>query len=1163
MKTKIVLLLTVLLLSAATGFAQTSGTCGENLTWTLEDGTLTISGTGEMPDYSSDYAPWYSDREAIISVIIEDGVTSIGSHAFYDCSRLASVTIPNSVTSIGSYAFYNCSSLISVNIPNSVTSIGDGAFYNCFSLVAIDVDANNAAYASENGVLFNKEKTTLIKYPTGKADADYTIPENVISIGERAFFSCNNLAAVTIPNSVTSIGESAFYRCSSLALVTIPNSVTSIGGGAFLACSNLAAVTIPNSVTSIDNSAFLGCSSLTSVTIPNSVTSIDHAAFEVCSSLISVTIPNSVTSIGIYAFYRCRSLTAIDVDANNVAYASENGVLFNKEKTTLIQYPEGKPDAHYSIPNSVTSSGDWAFSNCSSLAAVNIPNSVTSIGERAFVSCSNLTAIDVDANNVAYASENGILFNKEKTTLIQYPAGKTEADYTISESVTSIGVQAFSFCSSLAEVTIPNSVTSIGESAFVGCSSLIAIDVDANNAAYASENGVLFNKEKTTLIQYPAGKTDADYTIPNSVTSIGDYAFYGCNSLKDITVNWSVPLSIGAYVFGGITTAEITLHVPAGTEALYREAAVWGNFNIVAQPPVGQTWNLTPTMTATLLDGTLTISTTQTAEDMPNYSSPSIPPWYLVDEDIVSANIGNGVTSIGIRTFAGCRNLSAVTISNSVTNIGNMAFNSCSSLAAVDIGNSVTSIGESVFFGCSSLATVNIPNSVISIGANAFSYCSSLAAVNIPNSVTSIGNRAFRFCSSLAAVDIGNSVANIGDDAFDSCTSLASVNIPNSVTSIGERAFASCSNLTAIDVDENNASYSSENGVLFNKVKTTLIQYPAGKTEADYTISNSVTSIGNVAFYDCSSLASVTIPNSVTSIGYGAFIRCRSLTSVDIGNSVTSIEDYAFAYCSSLKDITVNWSIPLSIGAYVFEGITTAEVTLYVPAGTEALYRADAVWGGFNIKAISNFKDETEWNDNTGKLSLYSTLLTLQNAISNGYIIITLPAGLSLSADATQVNEAYLTLGEIIQISASQWRINLASRTLRSATENGEPELLIEIGYTASESTPDGDYEVIIDTLELTFDDGTIVKEEEVPVIVNVDRAGTAIANVVKTQLIVSVQNNVLKIGGLSAGDVFSVYNVQGILIYKGTATTSEASVNLPSRGVYIVATDKERAKVF
>jgi hypothetical protein len=212
---------------------------------------------------------------------------------------------------------------------------------------------------------------------------------------------------------------------------------------------------------------------------------------------------------------------------------------------------------------------------------------------------------------------------------------------------------------------------------------------------------------------------------------------------------------------------------------------------------------------------------------------------------------------------------------------------------------------------------------------------------------------------------------------------------------------------------------------------------------------------------------------------------------------------------------------------------------------------------------VTDFREETNWSDNIGMLSIFSTLLTLQNDVNNGYIIITLPAGLSLSPNATQVNEAYLTLGEITQISASQWRIGLASKTLRSATENGEPELLIEIGYTASESTADGDYDAIIDTLELTFDDGTIVKEEEVPVTVNVNRAGTAIANVVKTQLIVSVRNNILKIGGLSAGDVFSVYNMQGILIYKGVATTSEASVNLPSRGVYIVATDKERAKVF
>ena len=254
MKQKLFIFLLAVLTGTGTLFAA-SGTCGDNLTWDLTNGTLTISGTGAMTNYSdseSNRAPWYSSRSSITSVVINAGVTSIGNSAFYGCSSLTSVEIPNSVTSIGGNAFSDCSRLTSVTIGNSVTSIG-----------------------------------------------------------EAAFSYCSSLTSVTIPNSVTSIGNSAFYGCSSLTSVEIPNSVTSIGGNAFSDCSRLTSVTIGNSVTSIGEAAFSYCSSLTSVTIPNSVTSIGKYAFVYCSSLTSVTIPNSVTSIGDNAFYQCSSLTSV------------------------------------------------------------------------------------------------------------------------------------------------------------------------------------------------------------------------------------------------------------------------------------------------------------------------------------------------------------------------------------------------------------------------------------------------------------------------------------------------------------------------------------------------------------------------------------------------------------------------------------------------------------------------------------------------------------------------------------------------------------------------------------------------------------------------------------------------------------------------------------
>ena len=285
----------------------------------------------------------------------------------------------------------------------TVTAIGNEAFRNCYRLSSV------------------------------------SIPNSVTSIGAYVFEGCSSLTSVTIPNSVTSIGYSAFRSCSSLTSVTIPNSVTSIGSWAFENCSSLTSVTIPNSVISIGQGAFQDCSSLTSVTISNSVTTIWSDTFQNCSSLSSVTIPNSVISIEQSAFYGCSKLETIYVDPANEEFSSIDGILYNKDASTLLCCPGGKTTV--TIPNSVTSIGKSAFSDCSGLSSVTIPNSVTSIGSYAFSGCTGLTSV------------------------------------IIGNSVTSIGERAFYDCSSLTSVTIPNSVTSIGSYAFSWCQNLKTIYV--------------------------------------------------------------------------------------------------------------------------------------------------------------------------------------------------------------------------------------------------------------------------------------------------------------------------------------------------------------------------------------------------------------------------------------------------------------------------------------------------------------------------------------------------------------------------------------------------------------------------------------------------------------------------------------------------------------
>ena len=240
------------------------------------------------------------------SVTISNSIINLGDYAFYDCVSLESITIPNGVTSIGYSAFFSCDSLESITIPDSVTNIEYAAFGNCWTLESIAVDANNQYYSDIDGVLFNKEQTTLIQYPVYKTQTTYVIPDNVTSIGDDAFAFCNS-SEITIPDSVTSIGDGAFCGAA-LKSITIPDSVTSIGDWAFWYCSALESITIPNSVTGIGYAAFAFCNSLESITIPDSVISIGDWAFSNCDSLERVTISNSVTSIGADAFYWCSAL---------------------------------------------------------------------------------------------------------------------------------------------------------------------------------------------------------------------------------------------------------------------------------------------------------------------------------------------------------------------------------------------------------------------------------------------------------------------------------------------------------------------------------------------------------------------------------------------------------------------------------------------------------------------------------------------------------------------------------------------------------------------------------------------------------------------------------------------------------------------------------------
>ncbi|MDE6501318.1 MAG: leucine-rich repeat protein [Ruminococcus sp.] len=390
-----------------------SGKCGDNAYYTLdENGLLTISGTGNMWDWTNSYSiPWYSICDEIKNITIEYGVESIGRLAFEDCINLTSISIPNSVTTISSGAFISCTSLETITIPKSVTEFSNFGQYpwrmfnNCTNLKEIKVDKENQCFTSIDGVLFNKDKSELISYPQGKEDLDYSVSDSVKSIGNGAFYKCNNLIHVIIPESVTKIGGYSFYESTALKEVDIPDSVSEIGIYAFNHCTNLQSAYIPANIESLNN---------------------------------------------IYDY--CDSLSYINVSTSNLYFSDIEGVVFDKAKKKLIIYPAGRTDKKYIIPDGVTTIVEDAFSSSDYIEEVIIPNSVTTLEKAAFSSCSNL-------DNIILPSSITII----PDTL--FSQCKKLSNISILGNITSIGQWSF-MNTRIKSITIPASCNEIGTLAF-------------------------------------------------------------------------------------------------------------------------------------------------------------------------------------------------------------------------------------------------------------------------------------------------------------------------------------------------------------------------------------------------------------------------------------------------------------------------------------------------------------------------------------------------------------------------------------------------------------------------------------------------------------------------------------------------------------------------
>ena len=699
-------------ISASADSTSTSGKCGDNVSWTLKDGVLTISGTGDMYYYNN-YDPY-------------------NTSPFYERTDIKSVVIKNGVTNVGLYTFQDCSNITSISIPASVIVIDDSAFkWGTANLEKIEVDSNNKDYTTVDGVLYDKKESYLYFCPQAKKDI--SIPNTVQHIDSFAFYGCRYLKNITLPKGLRAIGQSAFDSCTSLETVVIPSTV---------------------SYMDLDYNMFDGCVSLVSIDVDSdntTVSSIDGVLYNkekttllVCPNRKeSITIPETVTSIDDNAFYlddhdeTYALLTSIDVDANNKVYSSDDGMLYSKDGTTLLMCPRGKKSA--AIADHATTIAPEAFHACKSLESVSIPDSVVIIGEDAFWDCTKLTVI------------------------------------TIPNKVTNIESGLFWGCESLESVNIPASVSTISADAFNYCEKLESINVDSNNQNYCTVDGALYNKDITKLVKCPAGKDSID--IPSTVKTIGNNAFQSCDKLTSFTIPVSVT-SIGDNAFESCTK---------------------------------------------LSSITIPDSVTSIGEYAFNYC-----------ENLKSVTLPESMTNIADGMFQCCSNLTSITIPSSVTSIGNRAFDECKNLTNINIPVSVTSIGDYTFCYCESLKNINIPDSVKSIGYSAFKNCRSLKSATLSKSIKVLAGSIFEDCSSLTSITIPDGVETIGSSALSNCTSLKSVTIPGSVTYIWFDAFEGhCSDDFAIYGKKGSyaENFAKENGEIF--IDSDVVSRLAGDSRFD------------------------------------------------------------------------------------------------------------------------------------------------------------------------------------------------------------------------------------------------------------------------------------------------------------------------------------------
>lgn len=860
---------------------------------TITDCDTSLSGNVVLPDTIDDLPVTVIGKQAfrscskITSITLPSSIKTIEMQAFSYCSALENIALNEGLEKLGTFVFESCSKLANVYIPASLSEIPQRAFEDS-SVKQFTVSENNANYAADSyGVLYSKDMTKLLQYPTARESTTYTIPEGVTDILAYAFLGSKKLTSVTIPETVISIEEQAFRSCNRLSSIVIPDSTEIIGSYAFQG-----------------------------------------------SGIESVHIGTGVKSIGDCAFDYCTKLKNATVSENNAFFFSDsNGIVYDKINGVISILPQRLTLQVYNVPDGITEIANITLP--SSLTELHIPASITKFDKYCVTDCTKLKSITVDSANTAYSSDSqGILYDEFKTNLILCPPATEHTSIKIPYGVESINGSSFKNCTNLKEITIPRSVIGIGVDAFKNCTALETVNFTGTETQW---NKIKFSSGNTTLTSLNINFNVADPSEAPLEGTEGCFTYRTADGQATITaVDTSAEgdLIIPSEIFGCpvIAVAEnafngaykITkVYIPASLISLNDIAeakyTVDKNNPVYSSDDNGILFNKDKTE---LIKFSYKISIEEYG--MPDSVRTIAQNAFYRCTSLNSLTLSDNVIVLQGKTFDSCR-FDSVIIPDTVTALESCAFNNCS-FNELYIGKGVERIYSTnskapAFYNTRNLKSITVSpdNQFFCSDENGVLYTKDMKSLLLYPQGSTIENFTVP-----AAVE--NLVSPFGTiEAGGAITNLKVLNILENVKEISSN-FKYVTSLEKINVSKNNYYYSSnEHGMLFDKNKTALISVPVACNVENYTIPNTVTDISN-AFYGCTKIENITMPDSVTAwsleafsgcknlksiklssglinIPTKAFQSCQNLESIVIPNSIISIDGMAFAYCSNLKDV--------------------------------------------------------------------------------------------------------------------------------------------------------------------------------------------------------------------------------------------------------------------